>query len=144
LAIAERWEIQEQNTLVMQEMAQLASNDSEFIAASPHQLPDGRITFVLVSPYVENDEEHGLYLIEAFNSALQKLVALPPIANYASDVFVQWSPDGKDAIINYWNRFVKDDGGNEIKFYFVSEPFESLHDITNLLGETAENLQWLP
>ena len=72
------------------------------------------------------------------------VIDLPPISNYASVVDVFWSPGASDAVIRYWNYGVDGEGGVEIKYYLASEPFKMLYDLTNLLGETAEDPHWLP
>jgi hypothetical protein len=142
MAIAETWAFtKDGSSLVLEDTANLASNDSDFIAASPYQLPDTTLTYAFLSPYIKNEQEHGLYQMKSLTHTPEQIINLPQIKNYASDVQVLWAPDGNGAIVQYWNL---DNEGNEKQFYYVSNSSEMLHDITHTLGETAESVQWVP
>jgi hypothetical protein len=142
MAIIETWTFtQDGSLLVLEDTVNLASNDSDFIATSPYQLPDGTFTYAFLSPNTINEQEHGLYQMQSLSVTPEKIINLPQIKNYASDVRVLWSPDGNGAIIQYWDL---DNGGNDKQFYYASNSSDILYDITQTLGETAENVQWLP
>jgi hypothetical protein len=69
------------------------------------------------------------------------LIGLPPLVNFAGDIETIWSLGGNDLILRYGNYT---ENGSEFKYYFVSEPFEILYEVTDKLGEGFKDLQWLP
>lgn len=143
MAVAETWEIMpNENQFGLKESLNLASNDSDFIATSLHQFPNGTISYALLSPYSQNRQEHGLYSLESLNDDPELIINLPQINNYADDVNVLWSPYGNQAVIEYFS--MNGEGEMEKQFYLASISTEMLEDITGILGETAVNLQFLP